>query len=176
VNHLLDTNVISEIFKPRPHPGVVDWMKSADPATLHLSVLTLGELRKGITGMAEGSRKTRLLRFIEEDCEKWFGGRMLTVDRRVADVWGALEARTPRTMPTIDALLAATAIAHGMVLVTRNAQDFDLPGLEVFDPWTQDSWEGKSPPPHAGERRAPFGRVSRKKFEVRSRRRNGKKA
>jgi hypothetical protein len=86
--------------------------------------------------MADGVRKTRILHFLEKEYLEWFEGRVLHVDVRVADMWGMLEARSSRTLPTIDALLAATAMAHGMVLVTRNTKDFKMIGLDVLDPWT----------------------------------------
>jgi hypothetical protein len=98
-------------------------------------VLTLGELRKGIEGIAEGERKRHLLDWMAVDLPAYFAGRILQVDAVVADRWGRLVAEARRPMPAIDSLLAATALTHGLTLVTRNLKDFQHPGLQVLDPW-----------------------------------------
>jgi predicted nucleic acid-binding protein len=136
LNYLIDTNVISELFKRQPHPGVAQWMRQASADSLYLSVLTLGEMRKGVDAMEDGLRKMRILHFLDWEHKVRFEERILAVDVLVAEVWGGLESRSLRTLPTIDALLAATAMAHGMVLVTRNTKDFEIIGLNVLNPWT----------------------------------------
>jgi predicted nucleic acid-binding protein len=136
LRYLLDTNVISETHKKNPHPVVSRWLRQVPPGSLYMSVLTLGEMRKGVSGIGDGHRRARVLGFLDGQYQAWFGDRVLSVDSKVAEAWGDLEAKSNRTLPTIDALLAATAIAHGMMLVTRNTKDFKMIGLDVLDPWT----------------------------------------
>jgi len=135
VSYLIDTNVLSELRRRVPDPRVLAWMNERPGSTLHLSVLTLGELRKGIEGIAESPRKRRLLDWLETDLPAYFAGRVLAIDDRVADAWGRLLARAGRPLPAIDSLLAATALTHGLTLVTRNLKDFAHPELSVLDPW-----------------------------------------
>ena len=112
------------------------WLADRPASTLYLSVLTLGELRKGIEGLPEGDRKRRLLDWLEVELPAYFAGRILPVDATVADRWGRLLAQAGRLVPAIDSLLAATALVHGLTLVTRNLRDFPHPELLVLDPWT----------------------------------------
>jgi predicted nucleic acid-binding protein len=135
LKYLLDTNVLSELFKKQPESKVVEWVAAADRESLFLSVLTLGEIRKGVEGMEKGSRKARLIQFLEKDLSAQFGERILAVDAETAETWGVLEARSPRPLPTVDALLAATALAHNLTLVTRNTQDFHFQSLKLLNPW-----------------------------------------
>jgi len=135
VSYLLDTNVISEGVKARPHSGVLRWLESVPEAALHLSVLTLGELRSGVEKLKGGSRKEKLRLWLEQELPPRFEDRLLPVDAGVADRWGKLTAETGRPVPAIDSLLAATALFYGLRLVTRNVDDFAFPNLEVVDPW-----------------------------------------
>lgn len=100
-----------------------------------MSVLTLGEIRKGIDILPNSDRKFALLDWLEVNLPSFFISRILTIDVIVADRWGRMIARAGRPMPAIDSLLAATAIHHGLKLVTRNARDFEFAGLEVINPW-----------------------------------------
>ena len=136
MSYLIDTNVLSELRRKSPDPGVVTWFSQRPPATLHLSVLTLGEIRKGIEGVGDEVRKQSLIDWLETDLPTFFTGRILDVDGAVADRWGRLVAAAGRPLPTIDSLLAATALAHDLVLVTRNTKDFAGLPVEVFNPWT----------------------------------------
>jgi len=132
--YLLDTNVVSETRKNRPDSGVTAFLTAADSAGLFLSVLTLGELRKGV----EARRKTdplaadRLGAWVDT-IETEFADRLLCVDAATAKVWGELSAG--RSLPVIDTLIAATAIRHGVTLVTRNTGDFESTGAPLVDPW-----------------------------------------
>lgn len=137
MNYLIDTNALSELKKRRPHPAVAGWFAKRPAPSLYLSVLTLGELRKGIEAMAEGARKMAFLDWLENDVSKYFAGRILPIDARTADRWGRLIGTAGRTLPAIDSLLAATAIEHGLTLVTRNLSDFDLSGVCVINPWKE---------------------------------------
>ncbi len=138
MSYLLDTNVLSELRRKVPHPGVVDWFSTRPATTLYLSVLTIGELRKCIEALADVSRRLSLLDWLEADLPRFFMGRILPVDLAVADRWGRLVAQVGRPLPAINSLLAATALQHGLHLVTRNQRDFDLPGLDVINPWNAD--------------------------------------
>lgn len=135
MSYLIDTNVLSELRKRTPDAQVVRWLSERPATTLYLSVLTLGELRKGIEALPEGDRKRSLLDWLETELPAFFSGRILPVDTRVADRWGRLLARAGRPLPAIDSLLAATALAHGLTLITRNLRDFEHPELSVLDPW-----------------------------------------
>jgi len=137
VSYLIDTNALSELKKRQPHPAVAQWFEARPPAGLYLSVLTLSELRKGIETMPAGARKTSFLDWLENDIPQYFGGRILPVDRRVAERWGHLCGTASRPLPAIDSLLAATALEHGLTLVTRNLSDFELTGIRMLNPWLE---------------------------------------
>ena len=136
MSYLLDTNVISELVRTSPSAKVVGWFDDIPDEALHLSVLSLGEIRRGVERLADGARKERLRLWLENDLPAWFGNRLLNVDAEVAERWGRLLAAVGRPLPAVDSLLAATALHHELRLVTRNARDFaDLPGLDVVNPW-----------------------------------------
>jgi toxin FitB len=134
VGYLLDTNVVSETRKTRADDRVIAFLSAADAADLHLSVLTLGELRKGVetkrrTDPAMADRLAAWVDGIEND----FADRVLPVDAAAARIWGELSAG--RSLPVIDTLIAATAIRHGLTLVTRNTKDIESTGVPTVDPW-----------------------------------------
>jgi predicted nucleic acid-binding protein len=136
---LLDTNVISELVRPRPDPRVAHWLDSADEELLFLSVLTLGEIRKGITTLTDPARKARLEVWLHGNLLPRFESRILPIDQAIAERWGqitGLLAAQGSPLPVIDGLLAATALDHNLTLVTRNTRDVALTGVGVFDPWT----------------------------------------
>ena len=137
--YLLDTNVLSEPARPSPNPGVLAWLKDLDPLEPYLSVLTLGEIEKGLSLMPPGARKTALRGWLRHDLLERFRGRILSVDAEAAAAWGELDAqgqRIGRPLPVVDGLLLATASAHGLTLVTRNIRDCGDRGVEVLNPWT----------------------------------------
>lgn len=136
MSYLIDTNVLSELRRKAPDPGVVAWFSRRPPSTLHLSVLTLGEIRRGLEGVSDESRRQSLLDWLETDLPTFFTGRVLPVDAAVADRWGRLVAASGRPLPTIDSLLAATALEHDLVLVTRNVKDFAGLPVQIFNPWS----------------------------------------
>lgn len=136
MSYLLDTNVLSELRRKNPDPGVVAWFSHRPASTLFLSVLTLGELRKGIDKILDPIRSATLTDWLETDLPSFFTGRILAIDAEVADTWGRLTARQARPLPAIDSLLGATAAKHGLHMVTRNARDFVGLGIEVINPWT----------------------------------------
>ena len=135
---LLDTNVISEVVRPRADRRVLQWMETADEERLFLSVLTVGEIRKGIALLTNSKRRTQLETWLEVDLRERFSHRILPVDQDVADRWGLLAAtaqRRGKPLPVIDALLAATALQHNLTVVSRNAVDFGDTPVQVLNPW-----------------------------------------
>lgn len=136
MSYLIDINVLSELRRKSPDPRVVDWFSQRPPTTLHLSVLTLGAIRKGIEGVDDEVRRQSLIDWLETDLPTFFTGRILSVDSAVADRWGRMIAAAGRPLPAIDSLLAATALEHDMVLVTRNIKDFAGLPVRIFNPWS----------------------------------------
>lgn len=136
--YLLDTNVILELVKPRPEPRVVSWIAATEEALLYLSVLTLGEIRRGISSLPSTARRTALEVWLDRDLMLRFDGRILPIDRAVADRWGRLTGNASackRPLPVIDGLLAATAEQHNLTLVTRNTADLTAAAIALYDPW-----------------------------------------
>ena len=136
---LLDTNIPSEIGKPFPQPSVLRWLGTVEETQTFLSVVSLGEMRKGCELLEPGSkRRLQLERWLEEDIYKWLAGRILPVTETVAERWGRLEAQRQRLgqpLNTADGQIAATALEHGLTLVTRNVNDFRDLGVTLFNPW-----------------------------------------
>ncbi len=140
MSFLLDTNIISEGAKPRPDPGVMDWLASMDEEQLFLSVVSLAELRHGIERMDKGGRKTGLDIWLTEQLAPRFEERLLLVDTDTADRWGRIVARSQavgRPIGAMDAFLAAHAQQHQLTLVTRNISDFEATGVRLFNPWNE---------------------------------------
>jgi predicted nucleic acid-binding protein len=138
VNFLLDTCVISELARPSPHASVVEWIQAASETDLYLSVLTIGELIKGVERLSPSHHKDELDVWLKQGILARFQGRLLPLDVRVALAWGRLAAQlelTGRKMPSVDALIAATALSHNLTLVTRNVADFAPSGLAMINPW-----------------------------------------
>jgi predicted nucleic acid-binding protein len=135
---LLDTNCISELVRVEPDRRVMEWMDAADESLLYLSVLTLGEIRKGLASLAQGKRRTRLETWLELELRARFARRILPIDAPVADRWGLLAAQARvkgATLPVIDGLLAATALHYNLTVVSRNAADFASTQTPVLNPW-----------------------------------------
>ena len=136
--YLLDTNCISELVRIQPEPGVIAWMEAVDESLLFLSVLTLGEIRKGLAGLPQSKRRTRLETWLEIDLLSRFAGRILPIDAAVADRWGSLAAHARsegNTLSAIDGLLVATALHHNLTVVSRNVHDFQNTPVSVLSPW-----------------------------------------
>jgi predicted nucleic acid-binding protein len=140
MSFLLDTCVISELVARQPDPGVVRWVDGMDEERLYLSVITIGEIKKGIDRLSDSERKRALAEWLEGDLLIRFADRILPIDTRVMLAWGELTAdleRHGRTMPAIDSLIAATALHGKLSLVTRNEDDFANSGVTVVKPWEQ---------------------------------------
>jgi toxin FitB len=136
---LLDTNVVSEVSRPQPDARVVDWMAEKSPIDLAISVLTLGEIAKGVALLPAGSRRRRLEEWLTTGLQRQFLSRILPVDASVTLAWGKLAAEgraAGRELPVIDGLLLATASARGLTLVTRNERDCADRGVSILNPWT----------------------------------------
>lgn len=134
---LIDTCVLSEVQQRKPNPVVVARLTSIPAEDFHLSVITIGEVRKGIERLDVGQRRTGLERWLAQ-MELLHAARILPVDRDVARVWGTMTAQAAkigRVIPAADGLIAATAIHCGLHLVTRNTPDFQATGVQLIDPW-----------------------------------------
>ena len=135
---LLDTNCISELVRRKPEPRVLEWMEAADEAMLYLSVLTLGEIRRGAALRPQDKRRRQLDTWLEVELSARFAGRVLPVDAAVSDRWGWLTAaaeRRGKKLPVIDALLAATALHYNLTVISRNTIDFVNAQVRVLNPW-----------------------------------------
>ena len=139
MSYLLDTNLISELVKPQPDPGVVAWLDNTEEDELHLSVATVAELRFGIAFLPPSARQRRLSRWFQEELLSRFSDRILPVDIEVAAVWGDVRAerqKVGRPIGAMDAMIAATARVHNLSLVTRNSTDFAGSLLSIINPWS----------------------------------------
>jgi predicted nucleic acid-binding protein len=135
---LLDTNCVSELVRSQPNPGVLVWMEAVDENLLYLSVLSLGEIRKGVAGLSQGKRRTQLETWLELELQARFAGRVLPIDAAISDRWGLLAAeakRKGRALSAIDGLLAATALHHNLTIVSRNVADFANTNVQILNPW-----------------------------------------
>ncbi|QBS45696.1 VapC toxin family PIN domain ribonuclease [Nocardia sp. CS682] len=140
MGYLLDTNAVSEWIKPRPDPGLIEWLHDADEERMFLSVITIGEIRRGVDRMSNGRRKARLTTWLSDQVTDRFDARLLPIDLGVAQAWGRIRARAERAghrVDAVDALIAATAEAHGLAVVTRNEKDFRGTGVQVLCPWRE---------------------------------------
>ncbi|MDP1827253.1 MAG: type II toxin-antitoxin system VapC family toxin [Archangium sp.] len=140
MSFLLDTCVVSELTKRRCDPGVVEWMEEQDETRLFVSTVTVGELEKGLVGVADPTRRRRLREFLEVDIVERFRERTLQTDEAVWRRWGLLCGRAEdegAPLPAIDALIAAVAQVHGLTVVTRNEDDFARCDVPVLNPWSR---------------------------------------
>ncbi|WP_180902599.1 type II toxin-antitoxin system VapC family toxin [Martelella soudanensis] len=138
MNLLLDTNVLSEVTKPRPEGRVLLWLDGLDEDRCFISVVSLAEIRRGVALMDDGRKRDALAEWLAHDLPQRFEHRVFAVDERVALAWGDLmgEAkRRGRGMSSMDGLIAATAMAYDLVLATRNVKDFEGFGMDLIDPW-----------------------------------------
>ncbi len=135
---LLDTNVPSELTRPRPDPRVAQWLEDTDDDLMHISVITIGEVCKGITVHREAHRRAWLHQWLENDLRPWFVGRILPVTEAISERWGILEGDCQLKgigLSAPDGLIAATALERDLTLITRNVKDFARLGVAVFSPW-----------------------------------------
>lgn len=145
MSYLIDTNVLSELRRKMPDSQVVAWMQARPRQSLFLSVLTLGEIRKGIERLDDAFKKQLLNDWLEVELPHYFVGRLLAIDVHVADRWGRLMTAAGRPIPAIDGLLAATALQSDLTLVTRNTKDFEGLGVRLLNPWNLNKQPGSDP-------------------------------
>jgi predicted nucleic acid-binding protein len=134
---LLDTCVLSELYKPSPMESVKNALNAIADSDLYLSVITIGELSKGIALLPEGNRKHDLQNWFN-DIEKSYYQKILPIDSQIATIWGQITAKAKNqgfTLAIADGLITATAIRHGLHLMTRNIKDFDFTGVLLLNPW-----------------------------------------
>lgn len=137
---LLDTCVVSEWGRPKGRPTVKTAVQRVPDEELFLSVLTIGEIEKGVSLLAPGKKQRELASWLH-GLQTEFGERVLPVDHQIATVWGQMTARCQRagiTLPSVDGLLAATAVRFGLRLMTRNTRHFEATGAMIIDPWQED--------------------------------------
>ncbi len=135
---LLDTNVLSELIRARPEPRVGNWVYARSEQSLYLSVVSIGELRRGFVMLPPSKRRTDLEQWFENDLLPRFRDRLLPVTHSIADRWGVLDGQSQLNgtpLSTADGMIAATALEHELTLVTRNVKDFAGLGVEVLNPW-----------------------------------------
>ncbi len=138
MKYLLDTNMIFELIKREPNLGVVRWINTHDESTLFLSVITFGELQKGISKLSDPDRTKRLQSWVDQDLAKRFEGRILPVDLDVMFTWGRIQGASEKEgvkLPVMDSLIAATAITHNLIVLTRNVRDLERCRVTVYNPW-----------------------------------------
>ncbi len=139
---LLDTNIVSETVRPKPEPNVLSWLEGQNPSELFLASMTIGELMRGARKIKEVPRREVYERWIEDDLTQQFDGHILSFDDKAARTWGRLMGDGDRkglTPASADAQIAAVAIDHSMVLVTRNVKDFQQFDIEIKNPWEGES-------------------------------------
>ena len=138
MKYLLDTCVISELIAKTPNPNVVEFVDAIETDNIFLSAITIGEIAKGIEKLPESKRKRELQTWLKEDLLVRFDDKVLPLDTEVLIQWGILSARlegTGITLPSMDSLIAATALTHNLTLITRNEGDFQNTGIEIITPW-----------------------------------------
>jgi len=138
MNYVLDTNVISELISKQPNKKVLEWLDRLDPNTIYLSVITIGEIRKGIEKLPSSKRREAVKEWLEADLLLRFQGRILEITAEVMLIWGELTGRLEnegRPITAIDSLIAAIALQGNYCLVTRNEHDFRHTGVTIINPW-----------------------------------------
>ena len=138
MKYLLDTNVISELIKKEPHPSVLRWIDEQEEFTLCLSVITFGELQKGISKLFDKNRVERLQTWVDQDLANRFAGRILPLDFATLLTWGKVQGNSEKSgnsLPVLDSLIAATAMTKKLIVVTRNTKDIERCQAAVYNPW-----------------------------------------
>lgn len=133
--YLLDTNIISESVKSLPNPKILKWLSELPTDNLFVSVLTLGEIRKGVELVKNSQQRNKLKHWLEVVLVEFLGDRMIEINSDITDKWGYISSQS-KNLPAIDGLIAATALVSNLKLVTRNVKDFEkVKGLEIINPF-----------------------------------------
>lgn len=138
MKYLLDTNIVSELIKKQPDPNVVQWIDEQDATRMYLTVITIGEIRKGVEKLPPSSRKAKIFAWLSSDLLLRFDGRILPVTTKVMLRWGELTGQLEMkgtVLSAIDSLIAAVALHGQCTLVTRNTDDFRGTGIPLLNPW-----------------------------------------
>jgi toxin FitB len=138
MNYLLDTCVISELIKKKPNPKIVQWIAKEEESSLFMSVLTIGEIHKGIEKLPESRKKEKLHDWVSYDLKERFHNRILNFDLQTAIIWGRIQAHSEpsgKALPAIDGLIAATGLSYDLAVVTRNTIDMEMSGVTLINPW-----------------------------------------
>jgi predicted nucleic acid-binding protein len=134
MRYLIDTNVICETIKTTPNTNVINWFNSIDNDSLYISVLTIGEIQKGLEKTTNIDKKEKISSWLDNELLPWFDNRILDINRLIAKKWGEISSKS-KTKPVTDSLIAATALHYNLVLATRNVQDFDYYSLKIINPF-----------------------------------------
>ena len=137
MSFLLDTCVLSELTRPKPHPNVIRWFEAQDAAALFVSVLTIGGIEKGVAALPTGRKKVALAGWLAT-LRSTYSDRVLPIDAAIAAIWGRTAARIEDEggrLAVVDGLIAATAVHHGYTVVTRNVSDFVKTGVALLNAW-----------------------------------------
>ncbi|MAT43979.1 MAG: VapC toxin family PIN domain ribonuclease [Anaerolineaceae bacterium] len=138
MNYLLDTCVLSEFTRHVPNSKLIQWLDTMDESSLFLSVITVGEIQRGITRLVESRRQKELIIWMDTVINQRFQHRILSITAQTMLTWGALTARLEKEghpMPVMDSLIAATVIENNLSLITRNVADFSQCGIQIINPW-----------------------------------------
>ena len=138
MKYLFDTCVLSELIKKHPNSKVVKWVSKTDESDLFISVLTIGEIHKGIEKLPESNKKSKLHQWVNYDLKERFRNRIIDFDLKTATVWGKIQAHSElsgQAMPAIDGQIVATGISYDLTVVTRNTKDMEISGANLFNPW-----------------------------------------
>lgn len=138
MKYILDTNVLSEIRKPKGNAKVKAFVDSLQEEDIFISVISIGEIGYGIEKLPAGPKKTELLVWLNQQLPEWFGNRIISLDADILSEWGRLQARIEETLPVFDSLIAASALSRRMTIITRNKKDFErIDGIIILNPWEE---------------------------------------
>ena len=138
MKYLLDTCLISELIRPKPSSKVTAWVSACDEEQLYLSVLTLGEIQKGISKLQDVTRQDKLQHWLDRDLTNRFRNRILNICENVSLTWGVIQGEAEAkgvVIPSIDGLIGATGVTHNLTVATRNEKDILPTGVSVINPW-----------------------------------------
>lgn len=138
MKYLLDTCVISELIKPQPNPQMLAWAQNINENQLYLSVLTFGELQKGIEKAADSAKRNKLQAWVNHDLRQRFESRIIPITLEISTRWGMIQGMAEKSgkfMPVIDGLMAATGLVSHCIVVTRNIADMEASGVDLLNPW-----------------------------------------